>query len=90
MPGTIRDPDDITAAAEAATRQNRINSIWEYTQAGIAVSIVLANILVVFIAVTSTPEQQSQLRYAFFLVIGFYFGRTNHARPINKDAGGTK
>ena len=79
-----------TTTAEQDLRtagQRRVNLIWEYTQAGIAVVVVGANVLYVFLAlliVTSehagSTESASLLRNAFFLVIGFYFGRTNHAR----------
>lgn len=61
--------------------QRRINMIWEYTQAGIALLVVLANVAYVFVAVICSKATQSELfANAFFLVIGFYFGRTNHAR----------
>lgn len=55
--------------------QRRINLIWETTQAAIAVSVTFAAI------VAATRGQVSEmLGNAFFLVIGFYFGRTNHER----------
>jgi hypothetical protein len=61
--------------------QRRINLIWEYTQATIAISIVLANIVYIFLMLLVTdPPPAVLLANAFFLVIGFYFGRTNHAR----------
>jgi len=66
--------------------QRRINLIWEYTQALIALVIVTANIAYIFtlIFVGETTQAAIQaaglLANAFFLVIGFYFGRTNHAR----------
>jgi len=55
--------------------QRRINLIWEMTQAGIA-------ILVSGAAITAALKGQvsEMLGNAFFLVIGFYFGRTNHQR----------
>jgi len=65
--------------------QRRINLIWEYTQAAIALTAVLANILIfVFLFVKDVTMNATTaavlLSNAFFLVIGFYFGRTNHAR----------
>lgn len=57
--------------------RRKINLTWEYTQAAIAVFVVAANVLAAFFL----PSQSELLANAFFLVIGFYFGRTNHARP---------
>jgi hypothetical protein len=56
--------------------QRRVNMIWETTQAVVAVGIVGANIAAAFLL----PDDQVVLNNAFFLVIGFYFGRTNHQR----------
>ncbi len=68
---------DTTAEQDLKTfGQRRINLIWEATQASIAVIVVLANVIAAFIA----SAQANMLANAFFLVIGFYFGRTNHAR----------
>ena len=57
-------------------QQRRINLIWEVTQALIAVSVVGANVIAAF----QLSVESMMLSNAFFLVIGFYFGRTNHAR----------
>ncbi len=69
-PTTTREQDRYTQAAR------QINLIWEVTQACIAVAIVVANVIAAFYLQT----QNILLANAFFLVIGFYFGRTNHAR----------
>jgi hypothetical protein len=78
-----------TTTAEQDLRtagQRRINLIWEYTQAGIAISVVFANIFYIFALLftgevaPSVAAAAGLLSNAFFLVIGFYFGRTNHAR----------
>lgn len=78
-----------TTTAEQNLRtagQRRVNLIWEYTQALIAAGVVIANIIYAFALlfvdnVSSNAVQASGLlANAFFLVIGFYFGRTNHAR----------
>lgn len=78
-----------TTTAEQDLRsagQREINLIWERTQAGIAITVVGANILYIFILVfvkdiTSTATNAAVLlSNAFFLIVGFYFGRTNHAR----------
>lgn len=59
---------DLTTAG-----QRRVNLVWEFTQAGVALAITLAVIYCSIIKSTS-PE----LTNAFFLIIGFYFSRTNH------------
>jgi hypothetical protein len=67
---TTLEEDRLTAAARS------INMIWEVTQAMIAVMVVVANVIAAFYL----PLQNTLLANAFFLIIGFYFGRTNHAR----------
>lgn len=57
--------------------QRTINLVWEMTQAAIAVIVVCANVLAAFYL---PANENTILGNAFFLVIGFYFGRTNHAR----------
>jgi len=63
--------------------QRRINLIWEWTQAAIALIVVLANMIVGvsngMIASEKRPEYPVILSSALFLVVGFYFSRTNHA-----------
>jgi len=60
----------------AALGHRRINMVWEITQAFIAISVVVANLLAAFYL----SAANTVLSNAFFLVIGFYFGRTNHTR----------
>lgn len=67
-----------TAATVAAANRQQTNLIWERTQAAIAVVTTLAYIAAQLMGRGLTAEG---LANAFFLVIGFYFGRTNHARP---------
>lgn len=64
-------------AEKAATRQNTIYLLWEVTQAIVAVALVIAAI---YSSLTSevVPDILSN---ALFIVMGFYFGRTNHDRP---------
>lgn len=69
-PTTTSEQDRYTA------QQRNINVIWELTQAAIAISVVAANVAAAFMLAV----QNQLLGNAFFLVIGFYFGRTNHAR----------
>ncbi len=63
--------------------QRRINLIWETTQAIIALAVVAANLAVgvhVGFSPTGTKmEIPPMLTNSLFLVIGFYFSRTNHA-----------
>lgn len=53
--------------------QRKINLIWELTQASIAIMVTLA---MIFAALNSIDAQE--VRSAFFLIVGFYFARTNH------------
>lgn len=55
--------------------QRRINLVWETTQAFIAIVVTVANVYAALQGIDSPP-----LNNTFFLVVGFYFGRTNHER----------
>lgn len=73
---TTTAQEDLTMAG-----QRRINVIWEMTQAVVAIVVVLANMTV---AVYNGIYQNSAafpavLSNALFLIVGFYFSRTNHA-----------
>jgi hypothetical protein len=77
LPATTTAQEDITTAG-----QRRVNLIWEFTQAIIAIMVVLANMAVgVAIGFFGEPHKEYPpiLSSALFLVIGFYFSRTNHA-----------
>jgi len=72
--------------------QRRINLIWEVTQAVIAVVVTLATLYVAAQLALRSEGQTAAfllLSNAFFLVIGFYFSRSNHNR-INDTAGDGK
>jgi hypothetical protein len=71
VPSTTTLEEDLHSAG-----QRRVNITWEYTQSFVAVAVVIANI----IGALYTGVDSPLLANAFFLVIGFYFGRTNHAR----------
>lgn len=75
MPPKTTEQEDLTTAG-----QRRVNLIWEFTQAGIAIIVVLANMgTAVFNTVQGKPgEVPMILSSALFLVVGFYFSRTNH------------
>lgn len=66
---TTTTQQDITSAG-----QRRINLIWEYTQAAIAL-IITSSLIYCAVKQIVAPD----VRNAFFLIIGFYFSRTNHA-----------
>ena len=70
------DPTTTLEQDRAALGHRRINMVWEITQAFIAISVVTANLLAAFYL----SAANTVLSNAFFLVIGFYFGRTNHTR----------
>ena len=68
--------------------QRRINLIWETTQAVIAVVVTVSTLYVAAKLALKDNAQTAAfllLSNAFFLVIGFYFSRSNHAR-INDTA----
>lgn len=81
--GTARGAEDREEQARVTQGQRKINLIWEYTQAFIAAAVVLANMTVgVHIGLfhnDSTAPVPSVLTNSLFLVVGFYFGRSNHA-----------
>jgi hypothetical protein len=77
LPPTTTKQEDVTLAS-----QRRINLIWEITQALIAVGVVASVVgLSVFSTVVGRPEFKvpEPLTNALFLIVGFYFSRTNHA-----------
>lgn len=73
-PTTTPEEDRHTKAAR------NINMIWEVSQSAIALIIVTANVIAMFFAAAATAPATETMRYALFAVLGFYFGRTNHAR----------
>lgn len=73
-PTTTEQEDKVTAG------QRRVNIIWELTQALIAIMVTSANVIVgVHYGLNnlSTPIPPI-LSNSFFLIVGFYFSRTNH------------
>lgn len=77
-------PSDTTAEQDRTTvGQRRINLIWEVTQAVIAVAVTAQTLRVAAALALKDAAQVAAfllLSNAFFLVIGFYFGRTNHTK----------
>jgi len=58
--------------------QRRVNLIWEITQAIIAIIVTVSTMAVAVRRSWSIDEYPVILSSAFFLIIGFYFSRTNH------------
>jgi len=75
---TTTTQEDLTTAG-----QRRVNLIWEYTQSFVTITVVLANMIVAVINGISKGaalgEHPSILSSALFLILGFYYSRTNHA-----------
>jgi hypothetical protein len=74
-------PPTTTVQQDLVTHgQRRINIIWEVTQSIIAIAVVIANLLVgVHIGMNGSAQAAPPvLSNSLFLVIGFYFSRTNH------------
>ncbi len=69
LPATTTFQQDLTTAG-----QRRVNLIWEYTQAIIAGAVTLAYIVSQLMRIDSAG-----LANACFLIVGFYFSRTNHS-----------
>lgn len=81
-----------TAEQDLRTKgQREINLIWESTQRNIALFLVImattVSSVVVILGVLNPGDDRTMIIAAFtllsnamFLVSGFYFGRTNHAR----------
>ena len=65
---TTTEQEDLVTAG-----QRRVNIIWETTQGVIALATTGA---MIFCAVKKIESQE--LTNAFFLIVGFYFSRTNH------------
>lgn len=77
----------ITTAEEDrhSAGQRSINRLWEVTQAGIALAITIVSLTVSAILATHGNQESQTAAFVFIygvanLVIGFYFGRTNHTR----------
>lgn len=66
---TTTTQQDLTTAG-----QRKINLIWEYTQAAVAITVTFA---LIYCAIRKIDAPD--VRNAFFLIVGFYFSRTNHA-----------
>jgi len=74
LPPTTTVQEDLTKAG-----QRRINLIWEYTQATIAIAVVFATMgSGVYSMVYDKAAVPTIIAVAFGTIVGFYFSRTNH------------
>ncbi len=85
-------PEDIARRAESvaptttlqqdltSAGQRRVNLIWEYTQAVIAISVTIFTMICGAISMWKDGIAiPTIIAVAFGMVTGFYFSRTNHA-----------
>lgn len=78
------------AEALAVSRHQKINMVWEYTQAYMAILVITTVLLTsCYIAITTNNDNHRVAALLFMtglanLVAGFYFGRTNHTRPTGE------
>ena len=73
-------PARTTAQQDLPTAgQRRVNLLWEYTQAIIAVVVTVCTMAAGAYATFNKSETPPVLNISFGMVIGFYFSRTNHA-----------
>jgi hypothetical protein len=75
----------ITETSLRTAGQRRVNVIWEYTQALVAGEVVTTVLIVSAWQSVRGTESLKMAAFGFLigvanLVIGFYFGRTNHQR----------
>ena len=88
-------PSEVAASESAATRtysetslrtsgQRKINLIWEVTQAIVTIMVVGATLYIAgYLALTGTGDTTAAfllLSNAFFMIVAFYYQRTNHVR----------
>jgi len=82
VPGSIA-PTTTAEQNRTTAGQRRVNLIWEWTQSAIAVLVTLATLTASIVLTLRSDANVAAfvlLSNAFFLVVGFYFGRTNHQR----------
>ena len=79
VPPTTTTQEDLVTAG-----QRKVNLIWEYTQSAVTILVVLANMVVATyhgLNVSNAGVVDSHpviLSSALFLILGFYYSRTNH------------
>lgn len=81
-PTPVYAPPNTTLQQDlVAAGQRKINLIWEYTQSTISILTVVANMIVAVWDGLHTTHADFPviLSSSLFLIVGFYFSRTNHA-----------
>lgn len=73
MPPTTTAQEDLTSLG-----QRHINRVWEYTQAFIAVFVVVTSTISAMVASHQGKEVSAFLAFICGSVVGSYFSRTNH------------
>lgn len=75
LPATTTAQEDVVYHG-----QQRVNLIWEYTQATIAIMVIVVNLATAaYLAIDNRSKDHPEiLSWTLALVIGFYFSRTNH------------
>jgi len=89
----VRPPETTSEQDRKTAGQRRVNIIWELTQSYVAIMVTTSTVVVAALTAKAAVEVNATvatvtasstgfllLSNAFFLVIGFYFGRTNHTR----------
>lgn len=75
LPARTTFQEDLTTAG-----QRRINLIWEYTQAIIAIGVVFTTMVCgIYGMIHPASQVPTIISVAFGAITGFYFSRTNHA-----------
>jgi len=74
LPAKTTFQEDLTTAS-----QRRVNLVWEYTQAAIAIIVVVATVICGVVGMVKDISVPTIISVAFGMITGFYFSRTNHA-----------
>lgn len=90
-PTEVLPPSTTAEQDKHSMGQRRINLIWEITQALIALSIIWTSVgAATWIVVADSANRLMAFLFmsnVVSIVIGFYFGRTNHQRVGGVDLG---
>lgn len=74
IPARTTFQQDLTTAG-----QRKVNLIWEYTQAVIALMVVFMTMVCGAVGMFKDLQIPTIISVAFGMITGFYFSRTNHA-----------
>jgi hypothetical protein len=91
QPDKVSPPTTTAEENRHSASQREINKTWEFTQAIIALSVILtAQITIIFLVIKIMELRETAFNFICTMVgtvIGFYFGRTNHQRVGGVDIG---